>query len=185
MTTLDILKAAKACAPTLALADTQRKNRALLAMAQALEDHAAAILAANEADMEAAKDKIAPVMLDRLALTESRIQGMAEGIRQVAQLPDPVGRVRQRTQRPNGLVIDRVGVPMGVIAIIYESRPNVTSDAAALALKSGNVCVLRGGKEAFRSANAIVNALKSGLKSLGITENAVNLVQDTTRTSAH
>ena len=184
MTTLDILKAAKACAPALALADTQRKNRALLAMAQALEDHAAAILAANEADMEAAKDKIAPVMLDRLALTESRIQGMAEGIRQVAQLPDPVGRVRQRTERPNGLVIDRVGVPMGVIAIIYESRPNVTSDAAALALKAGSACVLRGGKEAFRSSLAIVEAMQQGLKSVFLAPELIQLVRDTTRQSA-
>ena len=184
MTTLDILKAAKTCAPTLALADTQRKNRALMAMAQALEDHTAAILAANEADMEAAKDKIAPVMLDRLALTESRIQGMAEGIRQVAQLPDPVGRVRQRTERPNGLVIDRVGVPMGVIAIIYESRPNVTSDAAALALKAGSACVLRGGKEAFRSSLAIVEAMQQGLKSVSLAPELIQLVRDTTRQSA-
>ena len=109
---------------------------------------------------------------------------MAEGIRQVAALPDPVGRVRSRVERPHGIVIDRVGVPMGVVAIIYESRPNVTSDAAALALKAGSVCILRGGKEAFRSANAIVNALRAGLNSLGITENAVNLVQDTSRASA-
>ena len=184
MTTLDILKAAKAHAPALAMADTQQKNQALLAMAQALEENTQAILAANALDMEAARDKIAPVMLDRLALNESRIRGMAEGIRQVAQLPDPVGRVRQRTQRPNGLIIDRVGVPMGVIAIIYESRPNVTSDAAALALKAGSACVLRGGKEAFRSSLAIVEAMQEGLKSVSLAPELIQLVRDTTRASA-
>ena len=184
MTTLEILKAAKASAPMLALADTECKNRALLAMAQALEDRMDAILEANAQDMAAAQGRIAPVMLDRLALNESRIRGMAEGIRQVAQLPDPVGRVRQRTQRPNGLVIDRVGVPMGVIAIIYESRPNVTSDAAALALKAGSACVLRGGKEAFHSSLAIVEAMQAGLASLGLVPELIQLVQDTTRASA-
>ena len=175
MTTFDILKAAKAHAPALALADTQLKNKALLAMAQALEENTQAILAANAQDMEAAQGRIAPVMLDRLALNESRIRGMAEGIRQVAQLPDPVGRVRQRTERPNGLVIDRVGVPMGVIAIIYESRPNVTSDAAALALKAGSACVLRGGKEAFRSSLAIVEAMQAGLKSVSLAPELIQL----------
>ena len=184
MTTLEILKAAKAHAPALALADTQLKNNALLAMARALEENTQAILAANALDMEAARDKIAPVMLDRLALNESRIRGMAEGIRQVAQLPDPVGRIRQRTERPNGLVIDRVGVPMGVIAIIYESRPNVTSDAAALALKAGSACVLRGGKEAFRSSLAIVEAMQEGLTSVSLAPELIQLVRDTTRTSA-
>ena len=184
MTTQEILKAAKAAAPALALADTQLKNNALLAMAAALEENTQAILAANAQDMEAAQGHIAPVMLDRLALNESRIRGMAEGIRQVAQLPDPVGRVRQRTERPNGLVIDRVGVPMGVIAIIYESRPNVTSDAAALALKAGSACVLRGGKEAFRSSLAIVEAMQQGLKSLSLAPELIQLVRDTTRASA-
>ncbi|HBK26599.1 MAG TPA: gamma-glutamyl-phosphate reductase, partial [Clostridiales bacterium] len=125
-----------------------------------------------------------PVMLDRLKLTKERIAGMARGIREVTALPDPVGRILQTHTREDGLEIQKVSVPMGVIAIIYESRPNVTSDAAALALKSGNVCVLRSGKEAFRSANAIVDALRSGLRSVGITENAVNLVQDTSRESA-
>ena len=184
MTTQEILKAAKAAAPALALADTQLKNNALLSMAAALEENTQAILAANAQDMEAAQGHIAPVMLDRLALNESRIRGMAEGIRQVAQLPDPVGRVRQRTERPNGLVIDRVGVPMGVIAIIYESRPNVTSDAAALALKAGSACVLRGGKEAFRSSLAIVEAMQQGLKSLSLAPELIQLVRDTTRASA-
>ena len=184
MTTLDILKTAKANAPALAMVSTQKKNEALLAMAQALEEGSQAILAANRLDLEAAQGRIAPVMLDRLALSESRIQSMAEGVRQVAQLPDPVGRVRQRTQRPNGLIIDRVGVPMGVIAIIYESRPNVTSDAAALALKAGSACVLRGGKEAFRSSLAIVEAMQEGLKAVCLPPQLIQLVRDTTRASA-
>ena len=184
MTTLDILQEAKAAAPALAAASPQLKNDALLAMAAALEEEEAAILAANALDMAAAKGTVSDVMLDRLALTPARIAGMAEGIRQVAALPDPVGAVRRRVERPNGMVIDRVGVPMGVVAIIYESRPNVTSDAAALALKSGNACVLRGGKEAFRSANAIVAAMQKGLKALGMNPRLVQLVQDTSRASA-
>jgi len=184
MTTQEILTAAKTCAPVLATADTELKNRALIAMAAALEEETQTILRANALDMEAAAHSISSVMLDRLALNESRIHAMAEGIRQVAALPDPVGRVRQRTQQPNGLVIDRVGVPMGVVAIIYESRPNVTSDAAALALKSGNACVLRGGKEAFRSANAIVKAMQKGLTAAGLPEACIQLVQDTSRASA-
>ena len=184
MTTQEILIAAKGCAPAVAAADTEKKNAALAAMAAALEANAGSILAANELDLEAARSHISPVMLDRLTLTHARIRGMAEGIRQVADLPDPVGRVRTRETRPNGMVIEKVGVPMGVVAIIYESRPNVTSDAAALALKSGNACVLRGGKEAFRSADAIVKAMQAGLKQAGLPELAVQLVQDTTRASA-
>ena len=184
MTTLDILKTAKAAAPVLAAADTATKNKALEAMAAALEADTDEILTANAQDMAAAKDKITPVMLDRLKLTAQRITAMAEGIRQVAQLPDPVGRVRGSTVRPNGMEIQRIGVPMGVVAIIYESRPNVTSDAAALALKSGNACVLRGGKEAFRSANAIVTAMQKGLQAALLPTGLVQLVQDTTRVSA-
>ena len=184
MTTMEILRRAKAAAPALAAAGTQTKNRALWAMADALVDATAEILNANAADMEAAKGHISEVMLDRLCLTESRIIGMAEGIRQVAELPDPVGAVQNTVQRPNGMVIEKVLVPMGVVAIIYESRPNVTSDAAALALKSGNACVLRGGKEAFRSANAIVNAMQKGLLTVGLPQELVQLVQDTTRQSA-
>ena len=160
------------------------ENAALNAMADALIAGQAQILDANALDMASAKEHISPVMLDRLKLTKERIAGMAQGIREVTALPDPVGRVLQTHIREDGLEIQKVSVPMGVIAIIYESRPNVTSDAAALALKSGNVCVLRSGKEAFRSANAIVDALRSGLRSVGITENAVNLVQDTSRESA-
>ncbi len=184
MTTQEILIAAKACAPAMAMADTNLKNNALFAMADALVKASEEILAANALDMEAAKSHISPVMLDRLALTETRIQGMAEGIRQVAKLPDPVGRVRSSVTRDNGMVIDRVGVPMGVVAIIYESRPNVTSDAAALALKAGNACILRGGKEAFRSADAIVKAMQNGLAQVGLDPRLVQLVQDTTRASA-
>ena len=184
MTTKEILIAAKSCAPAVAAADTEKKNAALLAMAAALEENTAGILEANALDLEAAKSHISPVMLDRLTLTEGRIGAMAEGIRQVAALPDPVGRVRSREERPNGMVIEKVGVPMGVVAIIYESRPNVTSDAAALALKSGNACVLRGGKEAFRSANAIVLAMQKGLEKAGLPASCVQLVQDTSRASA-
>ena len=184
MTTLELLQKAKAAAPALRVTDTQQKNRALLAMAEALEADTAAILEANALDMEAAKDHISPVMLDRLALTPQRIESMAEGIRQVASLPDPVGNVRYRVERPNGIIIERLGVPMGVIAIIYESRPNVTSDAAALALKAGSACVLRGGKEAFRSANAIVSAMQAGLEAADLPADLVQLVQDTSRASA-
>ena len=184
MTTREILCAAKAAAPVLAVADTQTKNQALYAMADALVNACQEILAANAQDMAAAKDHISQVMLDRLLLTQSRVAAMAEGIRQVAKLPDPVGRVRERVERPNGMVIEKVGVPMGVVAIIYESRPNVTSDAAALALKSGNACVLRGGKEAFASANAIVKAMQAGLTSIGLPAQLVQLVQDTSRQSA-
>ena len=179
-----MLEAAKAAKTQIARLTTEQKNAALNAMADALVANEAAILAANALDMEAAKGTVSDVMLDRLQLTSARIAGMAEGIRQVAALPDPVGRIIEETVRTDGLTIQKTAVPMGVIAIIYESRPNVTSDAAALARKSGNVCVLRGGKEAFRSANAIVEALRKGLTSQGITENAVNLVQDTSRASA-
>jgi len=184
MTTLEIMRAARAAWPKLRAADAEAKNRALNAMAEQLLACQDEILTANAEDIEAARGHISDVMLDRLRLTPERIAGMADGIRQVAALPDPVGRVISRVERPNGLVIEKTGVPMGVIAIIYESRPNVTSDAAALAVKSGNACVLRGGKEAFRSANAIVNAMQRGLKSVGMPETLVQLVQDTTRQSA-
>jgi len=179
-----MLENAKAAKAEINRLTTGQKNAALNAMADALLAQEADILAANALDLEAAKGVVPDVMLDRLLLTPARIAGMAQGIREVAQLPDPVGAVLEEFRRADGLLIQKTAVPMGVIAIIYESRPNVTSDAAALALKSGNVCVLRGGKEAFRSANAIVTALRSGLKSLGITEYAVNLVQDITRASA-
>ena len=179
-----MLEKARAAKTKIARLTSEQKNAALNAMADALLTHEAEILAANALDMEAAKGTISDVMLDRLQLTSARIAGMAQGIREVTQLPDPIGLVLEEHTRADGLLIQKTAVPMGVIAIIYESRPNVTSDAAALALKSGNVCVLRGGKEAFRSANAIVAALRDGLKAQGITEDAVNLVQDTTRDSA-
>ena len=185
MTTLELLQRAKAAKTAMALADTGTKNKALLAMADALEVHAPSILAANALDLEAAKGTVSDVMLDRLALSESRIAGMAQGIREVAALPDPVGEVIRRVERPNGLVIEKTAVPMGVIAIIYESRPNVTSDAAALAVKAGSACVLRGGKEAHRSAAAIVEALKEGLAATGLPADGVQLVEDTTRASAN
>lgn len=184
MTTLDILKQAKAAKSELAKLGSDDKNNALLAMADALLENCAAILEENKKDVEAARGKITDVMIDRLSLDEGRIKGMADGIRDVVKLPDPVGRVLSRVELSNGLIVEKTAVPMGVVAIIYESRPNVSSDAAALALKSGNVCVLRGGKEAFRSANAIVNALRSGLKKLGLCENFINMVQDTTRQSS-
>ena len=180
----ELLEQAKAAKSRVAALGTEEKNRGLLAMADSLETHAGEILKANAEDLTQAQGKISDVMLDRLRLTEGRIQAMAQGIRQVAALPDPVGLILDSHTRPDGLKIDKVSVPMGVIAIIYESRPNVTSDAAALTLKSGNVCVLRGGKEAIRSATAIVDALRAGLRQAGIPENAVNLVQDTSRDSA-
>ena len=179
-----MLENAKAAKAEITRLTTGQKNAALNAMADALIAQEAQILAANALDLEAAKGTVSDVMLDRLQLTSARIAGMAQGIREVAALPEPTGMILEEHTRADGLLIQKKAVPMGVIAIIYESRPNVTSDAAALALKSGNVCVLRGGKEAFRSANAIVNALRAGLSSLGITENAVNLVQDTSRASA-
>ena len=180
----EMLEAAKAAKFQIANLTAREKNAALDAMADSLLDCEDAILKANALDLAAAKGQMTDVMLDRLRLTPERIAGMAKGIREVASLPNPVGLTLESHTRSDGLKIDKVSVPMGVIAIIYESRPNVTSDAAALALKSGNVCILRGGKEAFRSANAIVNALRLGLQSVGIPETAVNLVQDTSRDSA-
>ena len=185
MTTQELLQRARAAKWDIAAADTAAKNRALLAMAKALEEHSGDILAANRLDLEAARGTISEVMLDRLALSPDRISGMAAGLREVAELPDPVGAVLSRVERPNGLVIEKTAVPMGVIAIIYESRPNVTSDAAALALKAGSACVLRGGKEAHRSAAAITDALREGLAAAGLSPDVLQLVEDTSRTSAN
>ena len=185
MTTMELLERARGAKSAMALADTETKNRALLAMADALEAKQEAILAANAQDLADARGTISDVMLDRLALTPGRIDGMAKGIREVADLPDPVGAVLSRVERPNGLVVEKTAVPMGVIAIIYESRPNVTSDAAVLALKAGSACVLRGGKEAHRSAAAIVEALKEGLGRAGLPADALQLVEDTSRASAN
>ena len=187
MTTQEILEAARAAKTVVALASSETRTHALWAMSDWLchPENMEAILAANAEDMAAAKGHISDVMLDRLALTEERIGAMARGILEVAALPDPVGRVLKRVERPNGLVIEKTAVPMGVIAIIYESRPNVTSDAAALAIKSGNACILRCGKEAWRSANAIVKALRQGLVENGLPEAAVSLIEDTSHASAN
>lgn len=154
-------------------------------MADWLVSETNAILIANEADLKASEGKISEVMQDRLRLTRERIADMAEGIRQVAKLPDPVGKIRYSHSRPNGLQIDRVACPLGVVAIIYESRPNVTSDAAALAVKSGNACILRCGKEAWRSSAAIVHALRQGLAAKKLPMDAVSLIEDTTHASAN
>ena len=187
MTTQEILEAARAAKTVVALASSETRTHALWAMSDWLchPENMEAILAANAEDMAAAKGHISDVMLDRLALTEERIGDMARGILEAAALPDPVGRVLNRVERPNELVIEKTAVPMGVIAIIYESRPNVTSDAAALAIKSGNACILRCGKEAWRSANAIVKALRQGLVENGLPEAAVSLIEDTSHASAN
>lgn len=181
----EMLKAAKAAKAQIAVLSENQKNTALENMAQSLIDNCDKILKANCIDLENAKDKVSAIMLDRLMLNPDRIKAMAKGIREVAALSDPVGKVLEDNTRKDGLNIKKISVPVGVIAIIYESRPNVTSDAAALAIKSGNVCVLRGGKEAFNSAKAIVDALKQGLEKSNITENAINLVCDTSRESAN
>lgn len=185
MTTHELLVKAKEAKALLGAVEPQDIDRALLQMADQLEENTDAILEANAQDIDAARGKISDVMIDRLMLSDERIKGMAQGIREVAALPSPLGRVLKHHERPDGLVIERVSVALGVVAIIYESRPNVTSDAAALALKSGNVCVLRCGKEAHKSAAAIVEALRAGLKAAGLNEDMVLLVEDTTRASAN
>lgn len=176
---------ARAAARSLATAGTAAKNGALVAMAQSLIDHTNEILAANEADIAAAKAAgMRESLIDRLSLTPARIAAMSDGMREVAALTDPVGEEVEGYRRPNGLSIRKVRVPMGVIGIIYEARPNVTADAAALCLKSGNATLLRGGKEAIRSNTAIVAALRAGLRSAGLPEDAVQLVSDTSRETA-
>ncbi|MBQ6336307.1 MAG: glutamate-5-semialdehyde dehydrogenase [Ruminococcus sp.] len=185
MTTQEILIKAKEAKGALSAVSAEDIDRALLLMADLLVQHTESILSANALDLDAARGTISDVMLDRLLLTPERIAGMADGIRQVAELPSPLGRVLKHHERGDGLVIERISVALGVVAIIYESRPNVTSDAAALALKSGNVCVLRCGKEAHRSAAAIVEALREGLKKAGLPEDMVLLIEDTTRQSAN
>ena len=182
--TIDILTRAKAASLNKPL-ETEIKNNALLKMAECLINSSEEILLANAKDVENAKGKIADVMIDRLRLDFDRIKAMAKGISEVAALPDPVGETLLETKHQNGLIIKKVSIPFGVVAIIYESRPNVTSDAAALAFKSGNVCVLRSGKDAYLSANAIVKALKKGLTLCGLDEDYINLVEDTSRESAN
>lgn len=185
MTTNEILIAAKNAKADVKRLTNEEKNRAISVMADSLLQNADYILCENEKDINDAKGKISDVMIDRLSLTGDRITAMANGMREVMALPDPNGKILNTVKRPNGLVIEKTAVPMGVIGIIYESRPNVTSDAAVLCFKSSNVCVLRGGKEAYRTSNAIVNALREGLRSLNINENAINLIDDTTRASAN
>lgn len=182
---IKMLTAARAAKQGVASLTTEQKNNALLKMADALENNTQKILDANAIDVQKSMGVISNVMIDRLMLNADRVKAMADGIRDVANLPDPVGHTLKEYTREDGLKITRVSVPIGVIAIIYESRPNVTSDAAALSLKSGNVCVLRGGKEAINSAIAIVEALREGLRAADVDENAVNLVTDTTRESAN
>ena len=185
MATVDILTRARRAKGSLALLDTETRDHALLAMAGALEVNAERILAANALDVENAKETLGEVMIDRLRLDEKRIAGMANGIREVAALPDPLGSILEEKTLPNGLSLRRVSVPLGVIGIIYESRPNVTSDAGALCFKSGNVCVLRGGKEAFLTSREIVSVLRETLASLGLDENYINMIEDTSRESAN
>ena len=184
-TTQEILKTAKEASKKISLLTTQMKNDALTAMADEIEAETDLIMEANNADVEDAREKLNSVMIDRLSLSPERIKGMADGIRDVVKLPDPTGKILKTVIRPNGLVIKKVSVAMGVVAMIYESRPNVTSDAAALSLKSGNVCVLRSGKEAIRSSTAIVKAMKNGLKKAGLSEDLINLIEDTSRNSAN
>lgn len=185
MTTHEILCRAAEQKKNIAKITSQQKNDALFAMAKRLVEHTSDIIAENKLDLESARGNISDVMLDRLMLNESRIKAMADGMKEVAALKDPVGRILSSVKRDNGLVIEKVSVPMGVVAIIYESRPNVTSDAAALAFKSGNVCVLRGGKEAYRTSRAVTNALREGLDDCKIPRDFIQLVEDTTRVSAN
>ena len=184
MTTLELLRATKAVWGSIRDASPEEKNRILLAMADALQQETDSILAANEQDMDKARGGISEVMLDRLSLDPARIDGMADGIRATVKLPDHTGRIISETVHANGMHICKKQVPLGLVAIIYESRPNVTSDAAALAIKSGNVCMLRSGKEAFNSCHAIVRALKKGIAAAGGNPDIVNIVEDTSRSSA-
>jgi len=183
-TTQEQLALARSAKKSINTASTALKNQALEAMASQLLKATEAILAANQIDMEAARGKISEVMLDRLFLDQERIAGMAQGIRALIDLPDPIGEVLDTEVLENGLEIQKVRVAMGVIGIIYESRPNVTSDAAALAIKSGNAVVLRTGKDAFHSAQAIVTALKAGLEEAGLNPDLLQLIQDTSRASS-
>ena len=185
MTTIDILKKTRAARGGLAVLDEAGKNALLLSMADSLLSHEGAILAENAADMADARGHISDVMLDRLRLDEGRIAAMAEGIRATVKLPDHTGRILSETHHANGMTIYKKQVPLGLVAIIYESRPNVTSDAAALAVKSGNVCMLRSGREAYRSCRAIVGALKDGITAAGGDADIVNIVEDTSHQSAN
>ena len=179
-----ILLGARTAARALATASTEIKNAALLKMATALEENAEEILSANAVDVGNGKEKLGTVMIDRLRLTKDRIKAMSDGIKEVAALPDPIGVTLEKNERPNGLKIEKISVPLGVVAIVYESRPNVTSDGAALCLKSGNACVLRGGKDAFFTSKKIVEILREAIKAVGLDENCINMPNDTSRTVA-
>ncbi len=183
--TQEIFIGAKEAARTAMTLTSERKNEILLQMADGLEAGCAEILSANAIDLTNAKGVLPDVMLDRLRLDEKRIIGMANGIRDVARLPDPVGKKLEVRTLPNGLSVTKTSVPLGVVGIIYESRPNVTSDAAALCFKSGNVCILRGGKDAYHSSAAIITILRAVLKNNGLDENFINIVEDTSRQSAN
>ncbi len=183
-TTQEILQQAKLAKGELARLTTAQKNAALLQMADDLQRRSAEILQANALDVEAAKATLGDVMIDRLRLDEKRIAAMAQGIREVAALPDPIGKTLEENTLPNGLQVTKIRVPLGVVGIIYESRPNVTSDAGALCFKSGNVCVLRGGRDAFNSSFALVSILRDTLSSMGLNPNFINIVEDVSRQSA-
>lgn len=184
MTTADILKAAKSAKESAWKLTSEQKNKALYAIADALTSGADKILSANAEDVNAASGVISDVMLDRLSLSASRIEGMAKGVRDVAALDDPCGRILDEHIRDDGLKITKVSVPFGVIAVIYESRPNVTSDAAALSLKSGNVCILRSGKEAYRTSKVIVDIMRGAIEGIGLDPSLINIIDDTSRESA-
>lgn len=185
MTTQELLCRAANAKREMGMADGEAKNRLLASLSGSIRAHKNEILEANQQDVQAARGVIGDVMLDRLTLTGERVESMAAGIDALIALPDPVGRQLKQVIRPNGLDIRRVSVPYGVIAIIYESRPNVTTDAAALCLKAGSACVLRGGKESIRSNTATVAALKEGAAAAGFSEDVISLVTDTTRESAN
>ena len=182
---IEMLKRTKAASKQLALFSGEQRNQALEKIAVGLEEGVARILQANEKDVERARGVISEVMIDRLKLTENRILDMAKGVREVAALPDPLARTLEAVVRPNGLKIEKVAVPLGVVAIIYESRPNVTADAAALCIKSGNACVLRGGSSAYSTCGCIVEIIRAALESAGLPADAVNMPQDTSRESAN
>ncbi len=179
-----VLIKAKNCFLNNVMLTTEQKNNALIKMAESLVANCQNILEANKKDIAEATH-LSPVMQDRLLLTAERVNAMAEGIRQVALLPDPVGKVLNTYNHQNGMEISKISVPFGVVAVIFESRPNVAADTAALTLKSGNVCVLRGGKESFNSCTQIVLALKNGLKNAGLPEDYINYIEDRSRESAN
>jgi len=182
---IEIGKKAKGAAAQLASLNTDEKNKVLGRVADLLEDHTGEVLEANRKDLETGKEMgLKGAIVDRLTLSGDRIRGIAQGLREIVQLDDPIGEVEEMKKRPNGLLIGKKRVPLGVVGVIYESRPNVTADVAGLCIKTGNVCVLRGGKEAFQSNNAIVRIFHQALKDCGLDQHIVQLVQDTTRESS-